>query len=65
VWGMRALVLRQNPLCVACQCEGRVEPAVDIDHIQPHHGDPFLFWARSNLQGLCRMHHAEKTRKGQ
>ena len=27
------------------------------DHIEPHRGDPVLFWSRANLQCLCKPCH--------
>ncbi len=27
-----------------------------VDHINPHMGDPTLFWDPTNLQGLCGSH---------
>jgi len=65
VWGLRSQVLRDQPLCVDCRAAGRVTAAVDVDHITPHHGDPLLFWSRHNLQGLCKVHHTEKTQREQ
>ena len=59
VFGMRAQVLSDEPFCVACR--PRLVLAVDVDHIEPHRGDPALFWLRSNLQGLCKFHHGEKS----
>jgi 5-methylcytosine-specific restriction endonuclease McrA len=53
----RAGHLRNNPLCVYCQREGRVEPATVVDHKVPHRGDQTLFWDRSNWQSLCKPHH--------
>lgn len=63
VRGLRAQVLRENPLCVQCQAEGRVTVAVDVDHIIPHAGDWARFSDRGNLQGLCRAHHTQKSRR--
>jgi len=62
---LRAIVLREQPLCVQCQAEHHVRAATEVDHITPHHGDVVLFWSRSNLQGLCSTCHARKTRSGQ
>lgn len=50
------------PLCQECEREGRSTPAQITDHKQPITGpnDPGLYdW--SNLQSLCRRHHAIKT----
>ncbi|MRT27629.1 HNH endonuclease [Herbaspirillum sp. CAH-3] len=45
--------------CVACLAEGRQTIAVEVDHKDP-------LWRggsneQSNLQGLCKDHHDEKT----
>ena len=38
--------LRANPLCVMCKQLGKTTLATVVDHIQPHEGDPELFWDR-------------------
>lgn len=45
--------------CRRCQQMTRNASASDMvaDHIKPHRGDPALFWARSNLQCLCKTCH--------
>ncbi|HBW0852979.1 TPA: HNH endonuclease [Klebsiella quasipneumoniae] len=67
----RLIFLRNNPLCVMCQEQGRVTAATVVDHIIPHKlkealrsGDSqaiakaqMLFWSRKNWQGLCKQHH--------
>lgn len=57
----RAAYLAEHPLCVVCLTQGRIEPAVVVDHIIPHRGDPVLFWDEKNHQGLCTSHHNAKT----
>lgn len=57
----RLRYLRQHPLCVKCMEEGRLTPATVVDHIQPHKGDPVLFWDESNWQALCKPCHDRKT----
>jgi len=54
----RADFLAANPHCVMCRAEGRQTQATVVDHVQPHRGDPALFWDRSNWQGLCDTHHS-------
>lgn len=54
---LRDWVLNQNPLCVFCQRQGRIEAATVVDHIKPHKGDRTLFYDSKNLQGLCSPHH--------
>ncbi|WP_408585180.1 HNH endonuclease [Paraburkholderia tropica] len=51
-------MLTEQPLCPECQREGRIAPAVDVDHID---NDPSNN-ERSNLVGLCHSHHSAKTR---
>lgn len=58
----RLAFLRDNPLCVQCEAEGRIEPATDVDHIVPHKGDEVSFW-QGEWQGLCEHHHGIKTLK--
>ena len=56
---IRARVLRAEPRCVLCLAAGRLAAAVEVDHRMP--------LARggtdddTNLQGLCRRCHKEKT----
>lgn len=57
----RAGFLQEHPLCEYCLADGRVEPTVIVDHDLPHRGDPDLFWDNT-FTGLCRPHHAEKSR---
>lgn len=57
-WQQARLVhLRDNPLCVYCQREGRVTAASVVDHIVAHQGDETLMWDRANWQSLCQPHH--------
>ncbi|WP_207779294.1 HNH endonuclease signature motif containing protein [Zavarzinia aquatilis] len=53
--------LASHPLCRECGEIGRVTPATEVDHIQPHRGDQGLFWDRTNWQPLCKSHHSAKT----
>jgi 5-methylcytosine-specific restriction protein A len=43
---------------------GRTTEAKVVDHIVPHRGDAALFWAESNWQSLCVLHHGIKTQSG-
>ena len=54
---IRAQVLAEQPLCLMCQKLGKIEPAVDVDHIDNDSHNQ----SRENLQGLCRSHHAAKS----
>ena len=57
---VRLAHLKAHPLCVHCQAQGLVVPAIVLDHIKPYNegGD---FWDSSNHQGLCTSHHAKKS----
>lgn len=57
------MYLREHPLCVQCQEEGRVTAATVVDHIIPHKGNYELFWDESNWQSSCKTHHDIKTAK--
>jgi 5-methylcytosine-specific restriction protein A len=59
--GLRARVILAQPFCCVPGCDRLTE---EVDHIVPHRGDPVIFWDPDNLQGLCRAHHAAKTRRG-
>lgn len=54
---IRAQVLAEQPLCPLCEQMGRVEPAVDVDHVNEDSHDN----RRENLRGLCKGHHSAKT----
>jgi 5-methylcytosine-specific restriction protein A len=62
---LRVEVLQDEPFCRACRAHGIKVLTVDIDHIRKHNGDATLFWARSNLQGLCKACHTIKTTRGE
>jgi 5-methylcytosine-specific restriction protein A len=57
----RVTFLRANPFCVVCRCAGKLEPAIVVDHIDPHLGDMGKFWDVANHQPLCARCHAVKT----
>jgi 5-methylcytosine-specific restriction protein A len=62
---LRALVLREEPLCRAHLAKGETRDTAVADHIKPHRGDARLMWDRANLQGLCKDCHDAKTARGQ
>jgi 5-methylcytosine-specific restriction endonuclease McrA len=64
--GLRAAHLREHPLCVDCEREGRMVAADQVDHVEPFDGpdDPRRLDA-DNLQSLCASHHARKTAREQ
>lgn len=58
---VRAVFLREHPVCGHCQQRGRVVPAVVADHVQPlKDGGARFDWI--NLQALCVSCHNRKTR---
>ena len=63
---LRAKVISEEPLCRLClkgsqSQRPRVEPAVEVDHIQPVTLAPELRLERSNLMPLCKSCHRRKT----
>lgn len=57
----RAAYLKEHPLCVPCGDKGRTTAANTVDHVEPHRGNPKLFWRRSNWQSTCTPCHNVKT----
>ena len=57
----RLAYLMRYPLCVHCERDGKVTPAEELDHKDPHRGDMDLFWDPDNHQGLCKSCHSRKT----
>jgi len=56
---LRRVVLDQQPLCNECKAAGYLVLAREVDHIDNDASNNL----RSNLQGLCSMHHSQKTRR--
>jgi 5-methylcytosine-specific restriction protein A len=55
----------QPPVMSACYDGGLVTAATQTDHVQPHRGDPVLFWDRAhNWQALCGPCGARKSQAG-
>jgi 5-methylcytosine-specific restriction protein A len=56
----RVSYLRLHPLCVACERNGLLTPALHVDHVvaMEKGGGKYDL---SNLQGLCHSHHSVKT----
>jgi len=57
---VRAVLLRDQPLCVRCEAAGRLVAAKVVDHIVPIKEGGARF-DRSNLQPLCVACHNRKT----
>jgi 5-methylcytosine-specific restriction endonuclease McrA len=49
--------LASQPWCQYCAAIGRRRQAQVVDHKVPHKGDEALFFARDNLQSLCKLCH--------
>ena len=60
---IRAMFLKENPLCVECNRKGKLTPANVVDHIIPHKGDKDIFWDYNNYAALCKPCHDSKTAK--
>jgi 5-methylcytosine-specific restriction protein A len=63
---LRAWKLSTEPQCPGGY--GRIflcgAPTTDVDHIDPHRGNPARFWNPQNLQALCHRCHSAKTGSG-
>jgi 5-methylcytosine-specific restriction enzyme A len=58
---LREAQLGKDPWCADCLGLGKHVFATEVDHIQPHRGNPILFFDPDNLQSLCKPHHSGKT----
>lgn len=45
--------LASNPVCAACQRQGRMTPAAIVDHVLPVRWYPGRAWDEANFQALC------------
>ena len=52
------MILRRDPICTVPGC---IESSTDADHIVPKRDGGLD--TLENLQGLCRGHHSQKTRR--
>ena len=57
--------LNENPLCVDCESEGIVGGATEVHHKRKLRDNPELKYEPSNLAGLCKRHHSERTARGE
>lgn len=62
---LRAIRLRDEPVCRMCAQQGRVTAATIVDHIKPHKGDDALFFDYDNTQALCKTHHDSAKQKAE
>ncbi len=53
---IREAQLSEHPLCRLCLEDEIVTAATVCDHVEPHRGDPALFW-NGPFQSLCAHHH--------
>jgi len=58
---LRTYIIYRDPLCKQCEKEGILKSSVDIDHIEDIIDKPHLRLEPSNLQGLCKECHSQKT----
>ena len=59
---LRRLKLQDNPLCELCERQGRIVPAVAIDHILSIKAGGNPFPGLDSLMSLCTSCHNRKTR---
>jgi len=57
----RLYFLKEFPLCVECEKQGRLTAATVVDHIIPHKGNKELFWDTRNWRPLCKRCHDRTT----
>ena len=41
-----------NPLCISCKNDGKLQPSDVVDHIIDHKGDLSLFWDKRQLAAI-------------
>ncbi len=57
----RERFLQQHPLCAACERDGKITLATEVDHVVPARNNPGQFWNSRNHQSLCARCHSRKT----
>ena len=57
----RAWFLQMNPLCVACERQGKVTAATDCDHVTPVTGPDDPTFYTGPHAALCHACHSAKT----
>ena len=58
---LRQIQLSKQPLCIACQSEGIIVPALVVDHLFPWSQISEQAFYINRFQSLCATHHATKT----
>lgn len=53
----RRAYLAAHPLCAYCELEGRIEPAVLVDHLYPHRRFEGVFWSSQWWVASCKACH--------
>lgn len=61
---LRRAHLGMEPLCRACQAEGRMRAGSHVDHIRPVSDGGPAFPMHDGLQTLCASCHSAKTARG-
>lgn len=64
-YAVREVFIKEHPLCLFCEQEGKVVPAEVVDHIISISEDPSLRLVKSNLRSLCKRHHDSRTAREQ
>ncbi|EKD87947.1 MAG: HNH endonuclease [uncultured bacterium] len=57
---LRRIQLTKEPWCAECLRANIFTAATDADHVDPHRGNPDLFF-KGKLQSLCKPCHSRKT----
>lgn len=57
---IRANQLAEYPWCARCLENDHYVAATDVDHVEPHRGDPVKFFS-GPFESLCHRHHSVKT----
>jgi 5-methylcytosine-specific restriction protein A len=60
---LRAFILLRD--IYTCRMCGRIATRPTVDHVEPHRGDPRLFWDPENLQTLCKSPCHDKHKQAQ
>jgi 5-methylcytosine-specific restriction protein A len=61
----RRMILRQHPLCVDCEAQGRTTRAEELHHLVKIKIDQARRLDRDNVLPLCRPCHDKRTAQGE